>query len=91
MPLYLRLLSTALTVELQAILPIILLLLVVGVVTATFQAIVQMEDTALSLLPKTIAMVVIAVMGGFGALNLFNALAVAWISHAAMLIRQPWS
>ncbi|MBW4024773.1 MAG: hypothetical protein HIU92_16885 [Proteobacteria bacterium] len=91
MPLYVSLLRTALTVELDAILPIILLLLAVGVATATVQAIVQMEDTALSLLPKTIAMVVIALAGGFGALSLFESLAAAWIGHAALLVRQSWS
>lgn len=91
MPLYIRLLRSALTVELQALSPIILLLLLVGVVTATFQAVVQMEDTALSLLPKTVAMIAIAMLGGFGALDLFGTLAVDWIGHAAALVHQPWS
>ncbi len=91
MPLYLTLFRMALTVELQAILPIVLLLLAIGVATATLQAMVQMEDTALSLMPRTIAMVIIAVLGGLGALDFFKALAVDWIGHAAMLVHRSWS
>jgi flagellar biosynthesis protein FliQ len=91
MPLYLMLLQTALTVELDAVVPIIMLLLIVGVTTATFQAVFQLEDTALNLLPKTVTMIVIAVFGGFGALALFKTLVVTWIGHAALLVHQPWS
>jgi flagellar biosynthesis protein FliQ len=91
MPLYLNLLRTALTVEVAAVLPIIMLLLAIGITTATIQAAFQLEDTALNLLPKTIAMILIAVFGGFGAVDLFKTLAVAWISHATLFVHQPWS
>jgi flagellar biosynthesis protein FliQ len=91
MPLYLNLLRTALTDEVAAVLPIILLLLAVGVTTATIQAAFQLEDTALNLLPKTIAMILIAIFGGFGAVDLIRTLVVAWISHATLLVHQPWS
>ncbi len=91
MPLYIMLLHHAFMTELRAVWPIILLLLAIGTATATLQAAFQLEDTALSLLPKTIAMIVIALLGGFGALDLFKSLAMAWIGHAGMLVHQPWS
>ena len=91
MPLYLKLLHAALATELEAVLPIIMLLLIVGVTTATLQAIFQMEDTALNLLPKTVVMVLIAVFGGFGALDLFKSLVIAWIGNVGLLVHQPWS
>lgn len=91
MPLYIRLLHEALATELNAILPIVIVLLAIGVLTATFQAAFQLEDTALSLLPKTIAMIVIALMGGFGALRTIQLLAGSWITHTGMLIHQSWS
>jgi flagellar biosynthesis protein FliQ len=91
MPLYLTLLHSALAIEVQAVLPIIALLLIVGVTTATFQAAFQLEDTALNLLPKTIVMILIAVFGGFGALDLFKTLVMTWIGHANLLVHQPWS
>ena len=91
MPLYLKLLHAALATELAAVLPIIMLLLIVGVTTATLQAIFQMEDTALNLLPKTVVMVLIAVFGGFGALDLFKSLVIAWIGNVGLLVHQSWS
>jgi flagellar biosynthetic protein FliQ len=91
MPLYVTLLHHAMATELRAVLPIITLLLIVGTVTATLQAAFQLEDTALSLLPKTIAMIVIAIFGGFGALAVFQSLATDWIGHAGMLVHRPWS
>ena len=91
MPLYLKLLHAALATELEAVMPIIMLLLIVGVTTATLQAIFQMEDTALNLLPKTVVMVLIAVFGGFGALDLFKSLVIAWIGNVGLLVHQPWS
>ncbi len=91
MPLYLTLLESALATELDAVLPIIMLLLVVGITTATFQATFQLEDTALNLLPKTVVMIVIAIFGGFGALGLFKTLVMAWIGHAGLLVHQTWS
>jgi flagellar biosynthetic protein FliQ len=91
MPLYITLLHHAMDAELQAVLPIVALLLIVGTVTATLQAAFQLEDTALSLLPKTIAMIIIAIFGGFGALTVLETLAMDWISHAGMLVHRPWS
>ncbi len=91
MPLYLTLLHKALTVEVEAVLPIILLLLIVGVATSTFQAAFQLEDTALNLLPKTVVMILIAMFGGFGALGLFKALIMAWVGHVTQLVYQQWS
>ena len=91
MPLYLTLLQTALFTAVTAVLPIIMLLLIVGIATATIQAAFQLEDTALNLLPKTVTMILIAVFGGFGAVGLFKALLVAWIGHANVLVHHPWS
>ena len=91
MPLYLTLLEIALDNEIKAVLPIIMLLLIVGITTATFQAVFQLEDTALNLLPKTLVMILIAVFGGFGALNLFKTLVMAWVGHAGLLVHQTWS
>jgi flagellar biosynthesis protein FliQ len=91
MPLYLTLLQTALATEIEAALPIITLLLIVGIATATLQATFQLEDTALNLLPKTVAMIVIALFGGFGAFGLFKTLILAWIGHAGRLVHQSWS
>jgi flagellar biosynthesis protein FliQ len=91
MPLYLTLLHAALIAEVEAVVPIITLLLIVGLTTATFQAAFQLEDTALSLLPKTVVMILIAVFGGFGALSLFKTLVVTWIGHASLLVHQSWS
>ena len=91
MPLYLTLLHRAMTTEVTAVMPIIMLLLAVGLTTATIQAALQLEDTALNLLPKTIAMILIAVFGGFGAIGLFKGLVVAWIGHATLLVHQSWS
>jgi flagellar biosynthesis protein FliQ len=90
-PLYLTLLHSALAIEVDAVLPIIMLLLIVGVTTATFQAAFQLEDTALNLLPKTVTMIIIAIFGGFGALGLFKTLVVTWIGHAGLLVHQSWS
>jgi flagellar biosynthetic protein FliQ len=91
MPLSVTLLHQAMIAELHALLPIVALLLIVGTVTATLQAAFQLEDTALSLLPKTIAMIIIAIFGGFGALTEFETLAMGWIRHAGMLVHRPWS
>jgi flagellar biosynthesis protein FliQ len=91
MPLYLTLLHTALAIEMEAVLPIIMLLLAVGITTSTVQAAFQLEDTALNLLPKTVVMILIAVFGGFGALGLFKSLVTAWLGHMTQLLHQPWS
>ena len=66
-------------------------LLVVGLATAFVQAVFQIEDTAFSLLPKTIAMIAIALFGGFSMLRGFEALATLWIGNADTIVRQSWS
>ena len=91
MPLYAKLLHDALMTELSAVTPIILVLLAIGFGTAIVQSALQIEDTAFSLLPKTIAMIGIAMFGGFGALRIFTAFAMFWISHAGSLVHQSWS
>ncbi len=91
MPLYIKLLYLALSTELTTITPMIGILLAVGLVTAIFQSALQIEDATFSLLPKTFAMITIAIFGGFGALKHFEDFAVFFISHAAELVRQTWS
>jgi flagellar biosynthesis protein FliQ len=90
MPFYLMLLHAALMTALSAITPVILLLLAVGLATAIFQAMFQIEDTAFALLPKILAMICIALSGGFGALQLFEALSISWIGHAGAWVHLPW-
>ena len=90
-PLYIKLLHAALATELSAITPAITILLVVGLATAFVQAVFQIEDTAFSLLPKTMAMIAIALFGGFGMLRGFEDLATLWIGHADTIVRQSWS
>ena len=90
MPLYIQLLHLALMTELRGVLPIVAILLVVGLVTAILQAALQIEDATFSLLPKTIAMIAIGLFGGFGALRIFENLAVLFISRAPFLVHQPW-
>ncbi len=91
MPLYLQLLHMALATELEAVTPIVVVLLVIGLVTAIFQSALQIEDATFSLLPKVFAMIVIGLSGGFGALQVFEHLAVLFISHAPTLVHQTWS
>jgi flagellar biosynthesis protein FliQ len=91
MPFYLQLLHSALATELAITLPFILLLLVVGLSTAVLQALFQIEDATFSLLPKTIAMIIAAMFGGLGMLNLVEALFTGWLSHAATIVHQSWS
>jgi flagellar biosynthesis protein FliQ len=91
MPLYIRLLYYAFSVELTAITPIIAVLLAIALGTAIFQSAFQIEDATFALLLKTIAMIAIALFGGLGALTAFEQLATLWISHAAQLVHQPWS
>lgn len=90
MPYYLQLLRVALGTELAALSPIILVLLAVGLATAILQAALQIEDTALSLLPKLIAMIVLALFGGFGLMHGFEHLAVRWISDAPEMVQRAW-
>jgi len=91
MPLYIQLLHYALSAELTAVMPTIAILLIVGLVTAILQAALQIEDATFSLLPKTIAMIIIALFGGLGALQVFQNLAILFISHAPALVHQSWS
>ncbi len=91
MPIYIKLLHLAFFTELAAITPIVAVLLIIGLATAIVQSALQIEDATFSLLPKTFAMIAIAVTGGFGALRVFENFAVLFISHAPMLVRQPWS
>jgi flagellar biosynthesis protein FliQ len=90
MPLYLKLLRHAFETGLSAILPCVMVLLIVGLVTSILQAMFQIEDATFALLPKTMAMVIIAVTGGFGALGVFEALARNFIINAPSLVHQPW-
>jgi flagellar biosynthesis protein FliQ len=90
MPLYLKLLHDALATELAAIAPLILILLIVGFITALVQAALQIEDATFALLPKTFVMIMLAMTGGFGALSMFESLATSFIARAPELIRQPW-
>jgi flagellar biosynthesis protein FliQ len=91
MPLYIKLLHLAFSAELEAVTPIIGILLIIGLVTAIFQSALHIEDATFSLLPKTIAMIILSMFGGFGALKVFENFAVLFISHATFLVRQTWS
>ena len=91
MPLYIKLAHQALATAFMGVAPIIAILLTVGIVTAIIQAVFQIEDAACGQVPKTIAMIAIALFGGFGALQAFEGLATFWISHAAVIVHQTWS
>jgi len=71
--------------------PIVALLLAAGFATSFIQAATQIEDATFSLLPKTIAMVFIALAGGFGLLAGFEHLATYFILRAPYLVHQSWS
>ena len=90
MPLYLQLLHEALSTELAALTPIITILLIIGLITALVQGALQIEDPTFALLPKTAAMIVLALSGGFGALTMFETLAKSFITNAPDLVRQTW-
>lgn len=91
MPIYLTLLWHALFVEVDALTPIIAVLLIVGIVTAIFQAAFQIEDTTFSLIPKLFVMLAIPFFGGDALMHAFSALAVDWISHAGVMVRLSWN
>jgi flagellar biosynthesis protein FliQ len=91
MPLYIRLLHIAFATELAVLTPIVALLLIVGFATSFIQAALQIEDATFALLPKTIAMVFIALAGGFGMLSGFEHLATVFILHAPYLVHQSWN
>ncbi|WP_297494993.1 flagellar biosynthetic protein FliQ [Acidocella sp.] len=90
MPLYLTLLHIAFGTELALLTPIIALLLVVGFATSFIQAALQIEDATFALLPKTIAMILIGLTGGFGLLSGFERLAALFIARAPYLVHQSW-
>ncbi len=90
MPFYLTLLQHAFAVELSAILPSIGVLLAIGLITSILQAIFQIEEATFALLPKTMAMIALSFTGGFGALGVFRALAMAFITNAPALVHQSW-
>lgn len=90
MPLYLKLYQHAIEVGFSALLPCILVLLAVGLITSILQAVLQIEDATFALLPKTIAMIVLASTGGFGAMYIFESLAKNFIINAPMLVHQAW-
>ncbi|MGE4481089.1 flagellar biosynthetic protein FliQ [Acidocella sp.] len=90
MPLYLELFQHAFGVALAAIWPCVAVLLAVGLVTSILQAVLQIEDATFALLPKTMAMILLALGGGFGALSMFEALARDFIMRAPMLVHQTW-
>lgn len=90
MPLYLTLLHIALATELAVLAPIVFLLLAVGFATSFIQAALQIEDATFALLPKTIAMIFIALAGGFGLLAALEHLATEFILRAPALVQRPW-
>lgn len=90
MPLYLKLLQYAFATGLSAIWPCVGVLLVVGLVTSILQAVLQIEDATFALLPKTLAMIILALSGGFGALGILEALARNFITNAPALVHQSW-
>jgi flagellar biosynthesis protein FliQ len=91
MPLYLLLFSKALSTVVACLYPIIGLVLVVTVITAIIQAALQLEDVALSLLPKTVAVIFLILASGLGLLHGIHELMEFWIGHVDRLIRLPWS
>jgi flagellar biosynthesis protein FliQ len=90
-PLYLCYLHDALATVLAAVLPIISLMLAIGLLTGFFQASFQIEDATFNLMPKTIAMIFIALFGGFGAIPIFLHFAEQSISHAPYMVRETWN
>ncbi len=91
MSLYLLLFSKALSVLLACLYPVIGLLLLVTITTAVIQSALQLEDPGLSLLPKTLAIILLVLVSGLGLLDGIRDLAVYWIGDAGHLVRQPWS
>ena len=90
MPLYLKLYQHAMETGLSAILPCVMILLVVGLAASILQAIFQIEDTTFALLPKTIAMILLAFSGGLGAFYVFENLSRDFILNAPALVHQAW-
>lgn len=91
MPLYIKLLQAAMNTAFAATAPLILILVLISLITALVQAALQIEDSTFALLPKTMAMILLALAGGFGALHMAAALTTNFITHAPDLVRQAWS
>ncbi|GAB0116682.1 flagellar biosynthetic protein FliQ [Acidisoma sp. 7E03] len=91
MPLYLTLFSQALATMLAAVTPIIVLLLVTAILIAAVQAVLQLEDMALSLLPRTLLVILLALTGAFGAFTRMSHLAAVWIGNAGAFVHQTWN
>jgi len=87
---YLTLLWQALSAELSALTPIIVILLVTGIGAAILQAALQIEDTSLSLIPRLFVMLGLPLLGGAALMHSFETLAIDWISHAGVLVRLAW-
>ncbi|MBB5373727.1 flagellar biosynthetic protein FliQ [Acidocella aromatica] len=90
MPLYIKLLHEAMGTAFNATAPLILILVLVGLITSLLQGALQIEDATFALLPKTFALIILALTGGFGALNIFETMATLFITHAPTLVRQSW-
>ena len=90
MPLYVRLFNEALLVAVGCLAPVILCILIVTIATALIQSALQLEETALSLLPKTLAVILLVLVFGLHLLGGIERLMIAWLTHADGLVRQPW-
>ena len=71
-------------------LALLALLLLVAILIATVQASLQLEDMALSLLPRTVLVILLVLMGGFGAFDTMRHLAASWLGAAGSLVHRPW-
>ncbi len=91
MPLYVTLFAQALSVVVACLFPLITWILIVTLITAVGQAGLQLEDTALSLLPKTITMIFLIMVFGLHLLDGIERLMRLWIEHGDRLVRQPWA
>lgn len=91
MPLYITLFAQALSIVVACLFPLIMVILVVTMVTALIQAGLQLEDTALSLLPKTITMILLVMLFGLHLLGGIEHLMTFWIEQGDRLVRLPWA
>ncbi|GAB0114450.1 flagellar biosynthetic protein FliQ [Acidisoma sp. C75] len=91
MPLYLALFDRALSLVVAGLTPIILLLLAVTLVTTLIQATFQIEDMALGLLVRLVALLATVASGGFAALTGLRQLTQDWLWHLGPLVHQSWS
>ena len=91
MPFYIQLLHYALTVELNAVLPIIRCCWWSACSRQFCRPSLQIEDAGFSLLPKVIIMIALPLLGGTAAMHGIATLATYWISHAGQLVHRSWS